>query len=558
MSGRHLISAIPEVHLIVPHSSSNASSVFSCRADKNGKEFVSIANDVPRLEWRITKSHVDTVSVASQISRWVFTESLNTTIVLGVPDSCASLLQSGQIDFLDSVCSSFVVPKEGKSVCASAWTISGDFVDDLLARGPGLNMSVTTEDFVPVVVSVALDSLVEYQKFLRRVSIAADVVLFLRFALFSSSGTVHMVHFIVSRLNRSLLESLSPIPAARTLEKTKSRVKDPAASLTTRCMRALLARDSRPFVILWLSEITHLTGTQTVFYQCLFDMCERLCLVALLCGREGLAKVDDFKIVSRMDLLVRRSHVSAPQVEPDVCVPAVAPDDISETALEADLSRLERQLDDGPDDTFDVYENEISELKAKNLILRTEIDRLKISGGEGAPNAYTSHLVAEVKSLRGQLLQFEQDKRKYLTSKRLVDSLVEKTNKLKSELAQKNKNRTDFDAVNANLRSELDQLRTDCEKLLAENASLRRVPTESTSHQFRALYTEFLFPFKDAKQVEKCLVRMFEIMRKFEVSENQKRGIETLDKLRLMVNSLIAASQKLEMSAACMLNVGAK
>lgn len=576
-----LLSVIPEVHVVFPKGRSGGGvSTFSSRTDNKGKEFVTISDDTPRLEWRISKSHRDILSVSGILARWIQNERLNIAILLSTDDSQGELLSGAHLELFDAVCSSFVIPSNGTRVCACAWSITSAGLDDLLTSGFVVSDSFGEGEVVPETTSVKLDSVVEYQKFLRRIqtSVSSDphTVLFVRFAVFTeTTGEVFLVHVVLTKLNRNFLESISVIPSVRNAKKTGCALPS-NLSLAQACLLPLMTGNSKPFIILPLVNQA-LSDSSAVLYQSIFDACEKICLVSLPCAREERAQLQDFDTVERVDLLEKRRPAERRSVVVEDLTP-MSPEksppnpDPLEEVIRHDLDRLDSELGRiaRPDDSslVEMYETELSEVKSKNLLLRNELDKMRLGGssGFGTGNAYTSHLVNEVKGLRAELVALEAEKRKYLTSKRLVESLVEKTNKMKVDLSGKASKIKEMEAVGKSVKLELAELRSNCEKLLVDNAALlehsQKAPPDPTL-QFRSVYKEFLFPFDGKKDLERYLVRLNEALQKLERTVavacpsavmEVRRSLETLEKVRVNVNTLISACERLEVSAGCILS----
>jgi hypothetical protein len=232
-----------------------------------------------------------------------------------------------------------------------------------------------------------------------------------------------------------------------------------------------------------------------------------------------------------------------------------------EDSLLQELSQLELEL---RNQTSADEISEVEQLRAKNLALKCEVDRLAASGDHS--NSYSNHLVQEVKSLRMELARTEAERRKYETSKRLLDTLMDKSNKLKLENASKTGKIEEMKKLESVLRSELAELKRNCEFLINENRQLGQQveeiknrpsssPMETTVESF---YHEFLFPFNRKKETAKTLVSMHETLQKIEraVAVNApsslldvRRCQASTEKVKEFVNELISASEKLEVSA---------
>ena len=580
-------SVIPEVHILDAAKPDHVSHL-SYRTDHKGKERVSFSEDDSRLEWRISKSHSDNLSVSSSISPWITNEGLNSTIYVTVPESAGSLFSKDQIEFLESMCLSFITAKQSKDLCASGWEVCADHIDDLLSSTPNLIPAAdqNEEDIVPETNSVRINSVLDFEKFIRRLEQGTEpnaTALFIRLVLFQESK---IIHFMFSRMSIAV-HSLSAIPAARIARKSGTYVSSGRLSVVQRCLLPLLAGNSKPFLVI---DVTGVGEADTVQCQSLLDLGEKLCLCALPCFPEGggsQLRMADFEIVHSIDALPPRTKQagrkikSVPSVDVSVASEAVPPVDHSiEQELRQDISLLDAELDGGrkrqepSPSTIDTYEGEITELKAKNLILRSEIDRLKLGGGGttgvGA-NAYTAHLVTEVKQLRQELLSVEVERRKYSTSKRLVESLIEKSNKGKAEVAAKAAKMDELKRSEEAMRTELKEMKKNCDFLLESNRKLQsemeemkraELEAESRAPTIDSFYHQFLFPFNGKRDMEKSMVHLFELLAKIERNcaincpsalLDVRKSIASLDKIKDCANQLIAASEKLEVSAVTVL-----
>jgi DNA repair exonuclease SbcCD ATPase subunit len=184
-------------------------------------------------------------------------------------------------------------------------------------------------------------------------------------------------------------------------------------------------------------------------------------------------------------------------------------------------------------------------------------------------SAYSSHLVNEVKRLRAELETMETEKRKYATSRRLIDSLVDKSNKLSSELESRSE-RIDKLLLNEKiLKTELGKLRDHCEYLVAQNRELELgYPTESKPanvseppQRVDSLYKQFLFPFRGKNELEGKLKKLTDHLAKIGQKTNCghspileiDRANKTVDDIRGRILDLVSASAKLEISAYCLI-----
>ena len=539
-------SVIPEVHVILDKPRKGIESAISSCADVNGNHFVSIFDNGRDVEWKVSQTYNDHASASSPVTRWLLCNSLNTCVFLGVLKDAPFLLGRDEIDFVDSVTSAFILPKSGKSVCASAWTITGDIFDDLLSSGRVTESedSSLLQEIVPVTISVKLSTLCEYQKFISRIQSCPSSFLFIRFAVFDPIiGSVYFVHIIMSRMGRNLIDNLRVIPEIRSEKKINKPISI-RLSLIQKYLIPLLAGNSKLF--LFLPILHHNDGV-------IMDICEKICLVALACTKEKNAKIDDYEVIQKMDLLINRKDELKVVEKNIVCEQEVE-------QLETEVSRLDMKLVSQVDDSTEIFD-----LKAKNLTLKAEIDRLKM-GNPVDNKLYASHLVSEVKTLRANLLAVESDKRKYLTSRRLVESLVEKTNKLKSDLDQKSGKLKEAESTNKMLKNELNLIRIECENLVKDNESLvceLEKPVTDPSLQFKSLYQEFLFPFDKSKQLQSGILSVHDSLKKIQrhvqihspsIGLEVARGMELMESVRAHVNTLLAASDKLQISAGCILS----
>ena len=558
-----IVSVLPETHVVAGFDSSGC--MLSRRIEQKSKAYISLRDDESHLEWRVTKCHEQLSNSTSSVSEWMSTQGFNVTFFCTVSGK-GPVLTKPQLAIIESICGPFVVGKSTGAMCASAWRIDGLKMHDILCRETD-HMQGSDEDgeFVPETDSVRIRTPLDLQRFLRRLehSVEADSVAFVRMVLFDEN---RIVHFVFAKDNDAV-KMLSVIPQARMARKSGSPFAHLLKGLSERCLSPLLAGNAKPFIIIDAAEVS---DSNVLTYQTLFDIGEKMCITALPCESELNLQIEDFEIIDSMDKLppfrpVDRKSVNADR-NPRVSVhldEVSRPKSASKTRQEEDVLTTKDPM------------IEVDELRAKNLTLRCELDRLAaaaLPSNEGG-NAYTNHLVAEVKQLRSELLNLETEKRKYETSKRLIDSLIEKSNKLKTESACRASKLDEFGKRESLLKTELTELKRNCEVLLQENRSLNleldRVKLDQSSTGPRSgggtvesFYHEFLFPFNRKRDLGKTLVGINEALQKIErtVAINApsavldvRRCIGGVDKVKEMTNELIAASEKLEISSATLI-----
>ena len=555
------MSVIPETHII------RGSDAFKSRTDAKQKEFVSLVDDDSYLEWKVSRVHESQSSCASQIWTWMNSSNLNTTICC-TGGASEVLLSKPRVEFLESVCSGFLSSKPLGQICGSVWTTSSEFLEDILrpeaaCDHPAGGVSV---DVVPETESVRIRSALDFQRLLRRIehSLSSSVdALFLRFVLFSESKIVHFVF-----LNDvHAVKNLGPIPSCRVSRKSGTTSYPDSMNLTQRCLSPLLAGNAKPFIVIDTSSASE---ENILTFQSLFDIGEKMCLTALPCEPEPTAlRIEDFEILDSMDKVPPRKPLdvkNAPSTAPKVKVHLNGPKPRKPKKETPDvmnqLDELEREI--GSDVLG--YEKEIEGLRTQNMVLKCEVDKLSATSSADGGNAYTSHLVTEVKQLRAELLSVENDRRKYETSKRLVESLIEKSNKLKAEVGSKSAKIEQLREQETVYKSELSELKKNCEYLLETNRSLNLELENARSSKLirkpetsiESFYHDFLFPFNRKKEMGKAILTIHESLQRIERSVavnapssvlDVRRSLSTLDKLKDCINELVSAGEKLEISA---------
>ena len=398
--------------------------------------------------------------------------------------------------------------------------------------------------------------------------------MFVRFVMFKQGIILHVIFGGLE----SSIASMSVIPAARSAKKSGNPFYG-NFSITQRCLLPLLGGNSKPFILI---NPGHISEKLSVLYQSLFDLCERICLTALTCHAEepSSMRLDEFEVVGSVDLLPMRatlrqktSDKKYPESDTEAIILRVVPE---ERDLREGVAQLDAELEEVrrssimANDSYDVSESELNELKTRNLILRAEIDRLKISSSSGNGNAYTNHLLSEVKQLRQELAAVETERRKYLTSKRLVESLIEKSNKSKSEALLKQSKLDEAKKTEDVMRKEMIEMKRNCESLLEMNRKLEREleVVKRASHAeppapcVESVYHQFLFPFQRKREMEKTFLSLYDSLGKIEraVAVNSpsvlldvKRSSDSMHRLKDCVSELLSASEKLEISAVTLL-----
>lgn len=497
-----IISVLPETHAIVNVDHPNHQ--LRLRIDHKSKEYISVNGDDSHLEWRVTKCHQNIATCASAITNWMSSQHFNVTIFVTVPDGLP-IMGKLQISMMESICAPFLVTKPACDMCASSWKINGGYLQDILQTEHDTVSGIRDEgELVPETDSVRIRTPLDFQRLARRLehSVEQKAIVFVRFVNFTDN---RILHFIFAN-STDAVRVLGVIPQARTSRKSGAPIIHPLKGLTERCLVPLLAGNAKPFLII---DATEVNETNITVYQSLFDLGEKMCITALPCESELSLRMEDFEIIDSIDKLPPFKKVEQKQTPHRVSVhlddaPArksrpkpISPPKIIENVVVPEKDEM----------------SEIDELKAQNLILKCEVDRLnaaKASSSEGGTNAYTTHLVAEVKQLRQELLQVETEKRKYETSKRLLDSLIEKSNKLKTESASRAAKIEELRKQESVLKTELSQLKQNCEYLLQENKQLNiqleqrdsAARTNKGEVSVESFYHEFLFPFNRKESSE--------------------------------------------------------
>jgi chromosome segregation ATPase len=338
-------------------------------------------------------------------------------------------------------------------------------------------------------------------------------------------------------------------------------------NLTQRCLSPLLAGNAKPFIVIDTSSASE---ENILTFQSLFDLGEKLCLTALPCEPEPAAlRIEDFEVIESMDkvpprkpLEVKNCPPNAPKVKVHLNGPKPRKEKKEIPDVINQLDELEKEI--GSDVLG--YEREIEGLRTQNMVLKCEVDKLSATSSAEGGNAYTSHLVTEVKQLRAELLNVENDRRKYETSKRLIESLIEKSNKLKAEVSSKNAKIDQLREQETVYKSELCELKKNCEYLLETNRALnlelenaralKSIRKPETS--IESFYHDFLFPFNRKKEMGKAILTIHESLQRVERSVavnapssvlDVRRSLSTLAKLKDCINELVSAGEKLEISA---------
>lgn len=579
MTQSNQICVIPETHVIRSVCGAPPGGL-SFRVDGKGREFVSFADDDSKLEWKISKSHDSSSGAINHIRSWNRDFTVNVTVSVPMLESGETVFGKAQVEILEHLCLEYLTEKDASLMCASGWQVSNDHIDDILSSGGPNDGQCTfgggSEEIVPETTSVKIDSVVQFQKFIRRLQNCADSdsTLFVRFVVFKRGIILHVVF---STLETSVA-SMSVVPAARSAKKSGNPVYG-NFSVTQRCLLPLFAGNSKAFLLLMPSK--EQLEKSSVLCQSLLDLCERTCLTALTCFPEGSMRVEDFEVLGSMDLAPIRSVVkrivSIPSVEVSVEVTPLEEEVLRENVaqLDAELEEVRRSSIMANDSSYDASEHEVQELRAKNLILRAEIDRIKInSSAASGANAYTNHLLSEVKQLRQELASVESERRKYLTSKRLVESLIEKSNKSKAEVVAKQSKVEELRKSEELLRKEMTEMKRNCEHLIDLNRTLerdlnaaRQIPSPPPVPPVESTYHQFLFPFQRKREMEKNFHCIHDSLGKIEraVAVNcpssildVRRSSDSLSKLKDCVNELLSASEKLEISAVTLLKNSAK
>ena len=569
-----VLSTIPESHVICSRKEAESGKL-SFRTDGKGREFISFRDDASRLEWKISRSHADASKVCAHITEWMSSQDLNVSCLVTVPDERASVFAKEQIELVEAVCSSFLVGKSLGDISASAWQVVGDDLDDLLSSGSPFShaSSFSSDEVVPETNSVRIKSVLDFQRLVRRVERYSDLrgAVFIRFVLFKESRIVHLA-FMHAQLASA---SLTIVPTIRAAKKSGTQPRSHPLTLTQKCIVPLLSGNAKPFIVI---DTSTLNDSNAVIFQSLFDVSEKICLTALPCQREaGGLRIEEFDVIESIDKLpprkkkgertqsvlsidnssdeskisARKKNLGAKKISP--------PPVYTEAQLVEDIDQLDLEL------TKLNSNEEVEELRSKNLVLKSELDKAAVGSGG---NAYTGHLVNEVKQLRQELAAVETERRKYQTSKRLIDSLVEKSNKMKVELGQKSAKIDDMKKSDSVLKHELAELKQNCEYLLDTNRRLNVDLEEAQSVpaakpvSIDSFYHEFLFPFGRKREMEKSFLSLHDLLHRIErnvavncpssVLDVRKSGAQ-LEKLKDSVNELLSASEKLEISAATLI-----
>ena len=529
--------SVPELHLVRAHAGNLE--VFRTRMNPKGRVFVSVFEDSPRLEWKISHSHNCQAAFNDVLKSQTVSQIHDLTILVVLPEG---------------------VPLFGKTLA--------DIVDALVSKAPSLNQPVriscthanaatdpvkldivssTQTDVSNVPTSVQVSSLVHYEKLMRRFTrqLNDQSAGYLVMEAISGTNTVSIRRtFVISNISVPLVTNLSQVANARSLLKRGNAVtfKTDSDRLFSRTL------NNGSHLMLTVLEPSSSTGLE--IYEQLFDALERMSLTALPAQPIGIGKLD-FESVDQLPPLTTEQTVSEPR-EPTPS-PALIVTPSSHSSGD-----------------FTDYELEITNLRAKNLALKHELDKYRLGGAAGG-SAYSTHLVNEVKKLRADLEATETEKRKYATSRRLIDSLVEKSNKLSGEIEARN-DRIDRLLGNEKiLKTELSKMRDHCEYLVGQNRELELgyapsevreiVRSSDPPQRIDSLYKQFLFPFRGKNELEMKLKKLMEFLAKVgqkasaghSVLLEIERANKLVDDIRGRVNDLIDASEKLEISAYCLI-----
>jgi len=586
--------SVPEVHL-VKRQGKQTSSSFRVRLNPKGKQLVSVFDDIPKLEWRITSSYETTDEFSSFLRSGILTASLATCFTVIVPDS-VPLMSSDAMDIVDSLAAMLGKKVEFKTpifISASRLdTTTGitDLVSGLCTDGPPQKES-----------AVKISSLIEYEKFIRKLNHTENSsTTALKINLTDSEK---MTTVLLLRTNRENIFQLSLIASLRSRRKTAPFTSPPEDQLATKWLAPYMASNTKLMMIV-LEPPPHApttAATRTVsendsnlaLYESLFDALEKISLTAL--GGDGSWVTPQigtvYETVTESPIM---QHCSDRPQTTTRLVDAPLDD---EKLLEFEIENLNMQLGTSPQGTSTTATtgaamstpitvpseishsaDEIAELRAKNLSLRFELDKLRLSKMPPPGNAvsnYSNHLLIELKKLRSEVEGMEIERRKFLTSKRLIDSLVEKSNKLKADCLVRDERIEKLNENERLLKLELSKMRDHCEYLLEENRSLEldrergdtvggggnrrslprpviattcNTPTEPHTARVSSLYKQFLFPFRGRLEIEK----IFSKLKSPGIVVGDK-GSKLLTDLESRVLDLMSASEKLEVSAFCLI-----
>ena len=520
-------SSVPETHLLRDNMVSSQS--FTTRINQKGKLFVSVFDDSPKLEWKISCTHANTNRFIDALSGPVLKRFLYTTLFISQPEGH---------------------PLDGKTVT--------NIIDGFLSKEPCCNQPIIVSSFYISLVDssrfdlvnhenlenssqpsrVRVASVIHYEKLMRRIfhfnaSKPAGALIIEAVSKSDSSRSRRSV--VVSHASPALVSILSNVANVRSLMK---RGNPPQFKTFLDRLLSQYLNNGSHLIMLVIEPPKSFPGLEV--YEKLFDALERMSLTALP--------------ASSLPADIRVQYESVDQLpnEPVRDRPTTITTPSSESSHQAVSDQ----------------ECEIADLRAKNLQLKHELDKYRLGGAVGG-SAYSSHLVNEVKRLRAELETMETEKRKYATSRRLIDSLVDKSNKLSSELESRSE-RIDKLLLNEKiLKTELGNFRDHCQYLVAQNRELELgYPTESKPanvseppQRVDSLYKQFLFPFRGKNELEGKLKKLTDHLAKIGQKTNCghspileiDRANKTVDDIRGRILDLVSASEKLEISAYCLI-----
>ncbi len=487
---------------------------------------MSVFDDSPKLEWKISCCHSNTSAFVDTINAETTNLSTDSTMLILQPEG---------------------VPEHGKAVT--------NIIDGFLSKEPCCNRPIIVSSFhislsdsacFDIVRHANLDtsshpsrvcvsSVLHYEKLMRRIShyITSKTSGVLIIDSVSGPATAHCRRsVIVSHASPLLIPFLSNTANVRSLMKRGNPA--PFKSFLDRLLTQYLNSGSHVMMVVIEPPKSH-PGMEV--YEKLFDCLERMSLTALPASQVPTDVQADFQSVDQLpNEQTRDNPRSTPSFESS------------------------QPVSDN--------ECEIAELRAKNLELKHELDKYRLGGAVGG-SSYSNHLVNEVKRLRFELESMETEKRKYATSRRLIDSLVDKSNKLSTELESRSERIEKFIAIEKILKTELAKLRDHCEYLVAKNRELELgyptacQPTHVVEPPQRidSLYKQFLFPFRGKNELETKLKKLTDHIARIGQKSNcgqttileLDRANKTVDDIRGRISDLISACEKLEISAYCLI-----
>jgi hypothetical protein len=571
--GVFMLSVIPEFHLLYNTENSDPDCL-NHRSTKQGKEFVSFSDDGCGFEWKVTRLHKTEQCLRSTLQAIDKSFSMSLAYVIAIPDSQADLLSKNVSGIIDDIVRERFSKPGTRNFGFSAWQVTAENVYDLLLsteRSPPLNICTDWKN-VSEYAAIKVPTMTEYQKLLHHISECVSpeaITVYIRCVLFDEKK---VIFFGISRIKQGVSD-MSLAPQIRASIKTNRTLSLPTnMSYSSKCLLPLLTGNVKPIFIAIIGGISDST---IVGLQALFDFGEKLCLTALPCHVEDMCEIQMIESIS--NLPTRRSTKlavtkSLPSIQSSSGDNAFADEKESkELMIKTEIDNLDTELISVK--TAAIQDNtqldEIVELRSKNLLLKCEIDRLKLIKVNQPQelNAYTNHLLTEIKQLRQELLSVETERRKYLTSKRLVESLIEKSNKNKQEIAIKNARIEELKKSEKNLRDEMHALKKDYEVIgkqveELENARLKQQQQAEIKPAVDSLYHQFLFPFNSKRDVAKHFTSLYELLIKIERScalnnptcvLDIRKAQSALEKIKDNTNELISASEKLEISCVTLL-----